>query len=179
MVIKYNTPNSIDELYERHIELYNYLIGEGKISYAIQINEEFRRSLVLAAASHFEAEMQKILISHAKVRSNDRAEIVSLIEIKVIKRQYHTWFNWDDLKDGPFWAMFGKEFKAAREREIRSIPVLLESSRAFLEIGRLRNNIVHRNFADFEVDKTVEEIYSLYNKAKTYVSYCDLQLTHI
>lgn len=178
MITKYYPPNSVDNLYARHIELYEYLQSTGQISYAVQLNEEFRRSLVLAAASYFESEFQRIMLLHAKIRSDGREEIISLIETKVIKRQYHSWFDWDQLKDGPFWGMFGKEFKVSRTREIKSNLHLTQSSLAFLEIGKLRNNIVHRNFAEFNVEKTVEEIYGLYMLARSYVSYCELQLTY-
>ena len=37
--------------------------------------------------------------------------------------------------------------------------------KAFLEIGNLRNQLVHENYADFRLDKTVDEIYGLYRTA--------------
>ena len=33
-----------------------------------------------------------------------------------------------------------------------------ESVKAFLEIGNLRNQMVHEDYADFQLNKTVEEV---------------------
>ena len=44
-----------------------------------------------------------------------------------------------------------------------------ESVKAFLEIGNLRNQMVHRNYADFQLNNTVEEVYSLYTRAGRFV----------
>lgn len=169
----------MDVMYERHLELQKFLEDSRRTSFAIQVNEEFRRSLVLAAASYFEGEIQKIVMEHAALMSNNRPEIISVFATKVVKRQYHTWFNWDDLRDSAFWAMFGGDFKTAREKEMKANQDLHNSSKAFLEIGRLRNNIVHRNFAEFTVDKTIDEIYTLYRNARLYIEYCSMHLNRL
>lgn len=44
--------------------------------------------------------------------------------------------------------------------------------KSFLEIGHLRNILVHSNFASYSLlDKTVEEIYELYNEGLGFVEY--------
>ena len=44
-----------------------------------------------------------------------------------------------------------------------------ESVKAFLEIGNLRNQMVHENYADLQLNKTVEDVYSLYTRAARFV----------
>ena len=44
-----------------------------------------------------------------------------------------------------------------------------ESVKAFLEVGNLRNQMVHEDYADFQLNKTVEDVYSLYIRAARFV----------
>jgi len=44
-----------------------------------------------------------------------------------------------------------------------------DSARAFLEIGRERNRLVHQNFAAFTLEKSSNELYELYRKAYHFV----------
>ena len=53
------------------------------------------------------------------------------------------------------------------------IPVnqsLDDSIRAFLEIGNIRNDLVHGNYADFQLSKTADEVYGLYQSATEFVN---------
>jgi hypothetical protein len=46
---------------------------------------------------------------------------------------------------------------------------LTESIKAFLELGNERNRMVHQDFASFPLDKTLDEIYHLYQKGLFFV----------
>ena len=46
---------------------------------------------------------------------------------------------------------------------------LANSIKAFLEIGRERNKMVHQNFAEIVIDKTAEEIYKLYQTSLLFI----------
>lgn len=48
---------------------------------------------------------------------------------------------------------------------------LKESMQAFLEIGNERNKLVHQNYAAFPMEKTLEEIYKLYQCAFKFVEH--------
>ena len=55
------------------------------------------------------------------------------------------------------------------EEKVKSDPALDESIKAFLQLGSLRNQLVHQNFAQFTVDFTAEDIFDLYQKANEFV----------
>ena len=44
------------------------------------------------------------------------------------------------------------------------------AERSFIDLGRQRNLLVHENFAEFDVNITVEEIYNKYRKACKFIS---------
>jgi hypothetical protein len=46
---------------------------------------------------------------------------------------------------------------------------MLSSVRAFLELGNERNRLVHQNYATFPMEKTLDEIYALYQNAVMFV----------
>ncbi|MDX3831750.1 HEPN domain-containing protein [Streptomyces europaeiscabiei] len=124
--------------------------------------------LLLAAASEFE----HYVCLHLRDYVHDHVTapgIVSLIDRKAISRQYHTYFDWPRRKAGPFWALFGKEQKRVVEIEIAAKDPIREGQEAFLEIGSIRNELVHSNYATFTLNKTLEEVYELYLKGASFV----------
>ena len=68
-----------------------------------------------------------------------------------------------------FLGAFGSSFKPFMETRVKGGGNLEESIRAFMEMGALRNQLVHQNFATFNLDKTVAEIFDMYQKALAFV----------
>lgn len=54
-------------------------------------------------------------------------------------------------------------------KRVRESDQLKESIRAFMEIGRQRNLMVHQDYATFPLEKTLEEIYASYRQALDFV----------
>ncbi|MFH9828054.1 HEPN domain-containing protein [Streptomyces bobili] len=124
--------------------------------------------LLLAAASEFEYYVCLHLRDY--VRDHVTAPgIVSLVDRKAINRQYHTYFDWPNKKAGPFWALFGKDQKKAIEVEIAAKEPIREGLESFLEVGSVRNELVHSNYATYTLNKTLEEVYELYRKGSAFV----------
>jgi hypothetical protein len=100
--------------------------------------------------------------------------------------QYHTYFAWGEKgnPDKPgknantFFALFGDEFKVTAENEINASSTLNTAVKAFLEIGHLRNILVHSNFAAYNLDnKTADEIYKLYMTSLPFIEYIKRKLS--
>ncbi|CAL9311964.1 hypothetical protein SUDANB135_04865 [Streptomyces sp. SudanB135_2055] len=97
-------------------------------------------------------------------------KIVELVEQKAIRRQYHTLFDWDTTNAGRFWGLFGNEYKVGMKKHCQQDMQLAQSIRAFLEVGSLRNRMVHNNYASFILEKTLDEVYDLYRTGDGFVS---------
>jgi len=95
----------------------------------------------------------------------DAPELQLFIERKALKRQFHTLFDWDRQKANGFFAMFGDACRDRYKKEYQADANLSESADSFLEIGSLRNQLVHQNYADFNLSKTAEEIAALHARA--------------
>ncbi len=96
--------------------------------------------------------------------------IISIIKTKAIKRQYHTYFDWEKSTNAnSFFSLFGEDFKNKMAKQVKETPKLETAIRAFLQLGQERNKLVHQNFAEIVLDKTADEIYKLYQTALLFV----------
>lgn len=95
--------------------------------------------------------------------------IGALVKTKAITRQYHSWFDWETSNANKFFAMFGQAFKDHMVARLSVDGALGEGVKAFMELGRERNLLVHSDYASYLINKTPEEIYALYQRASIFV----------
>jgi hypothetical protein len=174
-----NTPQTttiIDRLYENNEMLLSYLRENGE--YSLLSNEEssFPKVLLLAVASYFEEKVKQILLDFFQEQTTP--PLFHFVKNKAIERQYHTFFNWKAANANQFFGLFGEEFKDFMDAEIKDNDTLNDAIRAFMEIGRTRNALVHENFATFPLQKTAKEIYDLYQQALLFLQMLPLLLRH-
>lgn len=163
------TPTIIDQQYLSGNSLVDYLKEQKELTFYSEAENNFRKTILLSAASYFEKEFTDILFDFAKSQSNENEMIMSIIKQKAISRQYHTNFDWDKSNANKFFTLFGTEFKAKMNNQIKENAELDKSIKAFLEIGNERNKMVHQNFAEITIEKTAEEIYKLYQTSLLFV----------
>lgn len=159
----------VDQLYQEHQALVGHLIATGEISLQVNVDSNFRKTLLLAAASYFETALSESLIALFSDRTHSAEPMVEFVRNKAIARQYHTFFNWDRSNANSFFGLFGSTFSQYMSGEVNNDAALDSSIRAFLELGNIRNQLVHQNFASFPLEKTVDEIYTLYRDALRFV----------
>lgn len=159
----------IDQQYESGNLLVDYLKNQQQLTFYNEAENNFRKTILLAAASFFEKEITETVIEFAKSHSGNDDLIVSIIKQKAVSRQYHTYFNWEKSNANTFFGLFGEDFKNRMAQKVKIDTKLDESIKAFLEIGNERNKMVHQNFAEVVIDKTAEEIYKLYQTALYFI----------
>lgn len=163
----------IQTLIDDYYELNDFLVKKKQISQSIQINEHYKKILLLSCASYYEKQIIEIIKSF--VESNTRDErIISFVSNKAIKRQYHTYFQWEQTNNiNNFLGLFGLEFKEKVSEEIKSSEDLSRQVKAFLEIGAERNRMVHQNFLEYHLEKTFDEIVRLHEDAICFINYIE------
>lgn len=155
----------VDRLHNEIADLISVLEKTGEISLRNTADDNFRKSLLLAAASYFEHRITEEVLFFVRECSSNNQLVEALVHNKAISRQYHTWFNWDEKNANQFFGIFGKKFKEQMKASVRENEALDSSVQAFMEIGRERNRLVHQDFGSFSMEKTSEEIYRLYLEA--------------
>lgn len=168
--------DEVSVFYDRQSALIAYLVQNRELSLAQDVEQMLRKNLPLAAASFFEHVLTRVLTKFAIGKSNNCAELVSFFEQRAVKRQYHTLFDWEKTNVNKFLSCFGESFKAAVSKEISNDDGLCRAAKDFLEIGNMRNCIVHQNYAAYVTDKSSEEIFSLFKSARQFVSFVEAKL---
>ncbi|MGW7516902.1 HEPN domain-containing protein [Streptomyces sp. NPDC054796] len=158
----------IERMYEDQKSVLDYLISSSQVSHHSTLQRTLPKVLLLAASSDFEARVCASLIEHVRVNTLD-VKIIELVDQKAVKRQYHTLFEWDRPNANKFWALFGPEFKQGMKDHCKNNPEFEDGMVGFMELGSLRNQLVHNNYATFPLDKTLEEVYALYLRGDGFV----------
>lgn len=158
----------IRSLYEEYGELIEFCRSNNQVSFELYINDTYKKVLLLSAASYFETIITKTIHDFVNEKTRYNPEIVAFVDNKAMKRQYHTFFNWDGNNANQFFGLFGDAFKRRAREEIQA-KKLDEAEGAFLSIGRERNRLVHQNYIEVQINGTFEEIYAKYEKACDFV----------
>ena len=164
-----SSDNIVDHLFHEHLSLVEFLANSGEISLRYNVEDNFRKTLLVAGASYIEANLSDRLIRLFAETTNAPEPLVEFFRNKAIARQYHTFFNWDGRNANAFFGLFGTRFREFMGERVSGDSNLDSCIRAFLELGSLRNQLVHQNFSIFPLEKTVDEIYDLYQRALIFV----------
>jgi len=163
------TTSVVDRLYREFQELVSYLDKGAELSLRSTADENFRKALLMAAASYFERRVCDDLVEFFESMSSKNPLVREFIKKKAISRQYHTFFDWESRNANLFYGLFGDEFKSFMRIEIKDDPEFEQCASAFIELGRERNRLVHQDFGTFPLEKTSDEIYQLYQRALYFV----------
>lgn len=155
----------IERLVEDNRTLVDYLRAQGEISFASTVEDNFRKMLLLACASYFEHRLTQDLEAFFKENIGDSSPILNFIRNKAMKRQYHTFFDWNATNANQFFGLFGSDFQRQMKDAVDTDEQLSSAIKAFIRIGQDRNRLVHNNFATQVLESSSEEIYAQYKQA--------------
>src|ERR1022692_1831159 len=161
----------IARLMADHGALMDYLRLQGEISFLSTMESSLPKVVLLAAASDLEHEVQQVIIGYYKQQTRDCEFAVSFVHNKAISRQYHTYFDWRNRSANSFFALFGERFKAKAKTALKADAEIAQAVADFCELGDLRNQLVHENYAAFSMEKTASEVHALYQSARRFVTY--------
>lgn len=164
----------VDERYEESAAVLARLFEEGALSEAQALQDVLRRSFVVGAASYFEQILKDALLGFVSGRSSGDTAMTSLVKMSLVDRGFHQMFQWEGKNANKFLAHFGPDLGEAMRRVCGG--QLRDSVEAFMELGNLRNCIVHQNFHVFYFEKTMDECYASYKSAQEFVEYVAEQI---
>lgn len=159
----------VEEFYEYCCRMSALVASENDLSFKNDIDSLLQKQLAVGVASMFEVELCARVKDFVRVSSSENSELLSLVSKKAIERQYHSWFNWDGVNANSFFSLFGPGFKQYMSERVRQDEGLEASIRAFLELGKDRNTIVHDDFLNCSYGKTADEVFKQYEKALKFI----------
>ena len=158
----------VDRLYREFQDIVSTL-GQTDVSLQVTAEETFQKTLLLAASSHFEQKVQNHIINLANKYAVPEL-VAEFVRNKAVKRQYHTYFQWDGRNANSFFGLFGEGFKSYMSRRVDHDDIYRQAVQSFLELGNDRNRLVHQDFGTFTLEKTSEEIFNRYREACLFVN---------
>ncbi len=167
----------------RILELYNQLCETAKRFNAtddkdrrvlLDFNQYAAKLFLISVASHFEYRVVAFLEIWIKNHSKNDA-IVSFMRKQALDRRYYTLFDWEKRSANHFLALFGDEFKKNITAELKKKNWDASSGPVsnFVELGNLRNQLVHGNFMEFEMSNTLEDIKVKYESAVKFMEFLE------
>jgi hypothetical protein len=162
--------NIVEGLYSEFQILLAYLNSNSEISMSSLADTNLKKNLILSSASYFEVTITNSLTEYFAEKSNNSFCIKEFLVNKGLKRQYHTLFDWEKNNANTFFAFFGQDFKFFMEEKVKNDDSLNSSIKNFLEIGRERNRLVHQNFGNYNIEKTLEEIFESYKQSLNFTT---------
>lgn len=163
------TRTIVDDRYDEGATIVARLFADGSISEAQTLQDLLRRAFVVGAASYFEQILKDTLLEFASRKSNADMALISLVKASLIDRGFHQMFQWEAKNANKFFAYFGPDLGDALKKSCGAD--FKGPMQAFMELGNLRNCIVHQNFHIFYFEKTLDECYASYRAAKEFVDF--------
>lgn len=166
--------NIIESMISEHQQLMEYLSAATDISLRLRVERDFSKALLLSAASYFEQRITNTVLDIVYEQTQQSDVITAFVRNKAVTRRYHDWFNWENngrpaVNANRFFSAFGSQFADHMKNRVANDGALDGSIKAFLELGNLRNQLVHQNYAQFNINKTVPESIELYRTATHFV----------
>ena len=160
----------VDTIYTDFKDAAGVLSASNELSLQIMLESNLRKTLLLSAASYFEYTLSREVAAFTQEVTGGNGLIGALVQAKAISRQYHSWFDWEKSNANKFFSMFGQTFKDHMTVRLAADAALAEGVKAFMELGRERNLLVHSDYASYLINKNPEEIYLLYQQASVFVA---------
>jgi len=159
----------IDELFKSQGAILEYLMEAKEYTFVADLQRNFPKVLLLASASYCEKCVLDCIVNVVNLASDSDEVTVEFVKNKSIERQYHTYFSWRDRNANQFWGLFGGQFKKYAQALVKEDETLSDSVVAFLQLGDMRNGLVHENYAAVTLDVTTDDVYSLFRRAEVFL----------
>ena len=161
----------ITKLINGYNEICEYLISQGQVSFVNDVDLYYKKILVFSCASLFENLICNSI--YEKAKKSSPMPLAEFIKNKAVERQYHTYFNWKDIRVSSinnFLGLWGEDFKISFLNVVKCDDMLCEGIKAFLIIGNERNLMAHENFIEYNPTMTFNEVKMLYQQANYFVN---------
>ena len=168
---------NVETFYNNSTTLLSLLTDSGEISLQVWASDYLRRFLVVVSATYFETEIIRILKDLAS--SHSTSVFLKTFVHSTVDRQFFNYFDWHAQNANKFFSLFGDQLKGEVAADVASNSYLDDAIKAFMEICRTRNGLVHDelNLETADLPKTTQEYFELFQKGLTFLDYLEHKLT--
>lgn len=141
----------------------------GDLSVQNTLSQSIAKSLLLSCASYYELEITELVRS--ALRSNVGSKcMLSWLEQQAVDGQFFKWFDFRNAKNvNRFFSLFGVEFRDLARGVIDAREYRRKSESDFMLICIKRNECVHKNYAAYSLDLTVDDLWRKHLSAMGFI----------
>jgi hypothetical protein len=133
-------------------------LGERKdLSSYVDVSQLLAKSMLLSCASFYEDEISRIVRRVLETGSH-AASVRAWLQSVAVDGQFYKWFNFRSARNtNAFLAMFGQDFKDKVRKLLDAKDKRKKAESDFLELCQKRNESVHRNYAAYSLELTLQD----------------------
>lgn len=148
-------------------------VGGSSPSALTALNRVYPKHILIAAASSLEDHVKVRLLPELFERYGN-VEIREFLSASVLKRGYHGLFEWSNDSASKLFSAFGAEAKARFKERTRTDPIFDDGQRSFMQLGRLRNELVHNDYVSRSITVTPGDVHIMYKKSLGFLERIEL-----
>ncbi|MEL7062306.1 MAG: HEPN domain-containing protein [Bacteroidota bacterium] len=161
--------NEVERVFEELKSIREHFkLSNAGLSLYSSLSEFDAKVMLLCSASYFERIVcDRICKFFRDYSSRDTMHFFVLNQ--AINRKYHTLFDWNARNTNKFFKLFGRGFHDHMKEIIRENSEYERGMKDFIDLGSRRNQLVHENYATFNLDYTAEEIFEKFVSADKFI----------
>lgn len=158
--------NEVERIHQDLIAIEAIMVASKDVSAISAYGEHSAKTLLIAGASYFERKV--IAAVQVYVEGSTKSSAVKHFAYhQAVDRKFFSLFNFSaDTKNiNDFLNKFGPTFASWAKSNMPKTGIDKDAQLAFLDFCRLRNSLVHNNYATFPINKTLAEVKSAFDGA--------------
>lgn len=163
------TESYVERLWNELGELEQYAVKGGPVLVS-NTQSTFAKAMILAAGNWLERRTMQAILDFTESTSCNEI-LVALIKTTVLKRKFHTLFDWNSGSVNSFLGLFGKNFRKNVQRAAPQNTSVHRASLDFMELCSERNQLAHNKRLGDEAQFTPTEVRTKFYNAAGWVSW--------
>ncbi len=151
--------NEVERIHQDLVAIEKIVIASNDVSAVAAYGEHSAKTLLLAGASYFERRVTSAVQIYLEASTASDA-VKHFTYHQAVDRKFFSFFDFSaDAKNiNGFLSKFGPAFSIWAKDDMGKAGIDKDAQVAFLDFCRLRNSLVHSNYATFPINKTLEEV---------------------
>jgi hypothetical protein len=162
--------NEVERIHQDLLAIKVVVGTTSDISAIAAYGEHSAKTLLLAGASYFERRVTATIQIYVD-RATGSGALKHFAYHQAVDRKFFSLFDFSpDVKTiNSFLSKFGPNFASWAKSDFLKQGIDKDAQIAFLDFCRLRNSLVHNNYATFSINKTLAEVKSAFDGASKLV----------
>lgn len=166
--------NEVERIYDELRVIGEIISASNDISATSVYGEHSAKVLLLAGASYFERQ----IISSIEAWINAETPSVAarhFVRHQAVEKKFFSLFDFsaNSKNAKAFLSKFGPDYYKWAQEDMKLAAIDENVQETFIRFCRLRNSLVHSNYATYNIDKTMEEIWNEFKKAEIQVKWIE------